>query len=464
MQLDKTRQQLKKTQEAQFVAKFNEKLASIIPARHTWTPAEEALYQPVDLFRVPLEEAQDMQLKAIKFTFTHHYRNNDFYHRYCEGLNIAPDDIKTNDDLDKIPLIPDAFFKQHPSGKDFAYWLAGIFTGDLPKVVVEGANPTFDDVVNAFNEKGLAIMYSSGTTGRFSVIPRDMRTFQASEYAIDRLSLAMSPPRRDDHLLMLFPNPAKTNLFVGRATDLSNSLYSDVQYALDFAIPSALVQKAMSANEPPRGATASAAQSEMQQKLFDTTVKWLERLEKTEETVRLAGPPFLLMSVLNSLRNEGMRFDFGDRGGVSTGGGWKMYENARSPLANFRKLVEYVLGIPETRCIDCYTMCESNGLMAQCPEGHYLHTPYTFFKPLVLDDALTPIGYGESGRFAFLDAVAGSYPGFIMSGDHVRLLERCPVCDRPGPVLEPEVQRAEGEEVRGCAEELQRVLAEGFSQ
>jgi hypothetical protein len=464
MQLGTTRKELKQARDAQFVVKVNEQIANFIPARRTWTPAEEALYQPVDLYRVPLGEAQDMQLKAIKFAFTHHYRNNDFYHRYCEAQNITPDVIKTNDDLDKIPLIPDAFFKQHPSGKDFAYWLAGIFTGDLPKVVVEGANPTFDDVVNAFNQEGLAIMYSSGTTGRLSVIPRDMRTFQAAEYGLDQLSLAMIPPRRDDHILMLFPNPGSTNLFAGKATDLSNSLYNDVQYALDFAISGALAQKAMSGNEWPNGKTLASAQSEMQQKLFDTTVERLERYEKTEETIMLTGPPFLLISVLNSLRNEGKRFDFGDRGTVSTGGGWKMYENARSPHANFRKLVQAVLGIPETRCIDCYTMCESNGMMVQCPEGHYLHAPYTYFKPLVLDDALTPIGHGESGRFAFLDAVAGSYPGFIISGDHVRLLERCPVCDRPGPVLEPEVRRAEGEELRGCAEELQRVLAEGFSQ
>ena len=268
----------------------------------------------------------------------------------------------------------------------------------------------------------------------------------------------MVPPRRDDRLLLLFPNPASTNLFAGKATTLSNDLYSDVQFALDLAIPGALTQKAMSRK------TISSAQSEMQQKLLDTTVNWLERFEKTEETIRLCGPPFLLISVLNSLQNEGKRFDFGERGTVVTGGGWKAFENARSPLANFRKLVDHVLGIPETRCMDCYTMCESNGMMVQCPEGHYLHAPYTYFKPLALDDALTPIGYGESGRFAFLDAVAGSYPGFIISGDHVRLLERCPVCDRPGPVLEPEVRRAEGEEVRGCAEEVQRVLAESFSQ
>ena len=47
----------------------------------------------------------------------------------------------------------------------------------------------------------------------------------------------------------------------------------------------------------------------------------------------------------------------------------------------------------------------------------------------------------------------------IVTGDQVRLLERCPVCDRPGPVLEPEIKRAAGEEIRGCAEEMRKMLS-----
>ena len=38
------------------------------------------------------------------------------------------------------------------------------------------------------------------------------------------------------------------------------------------------------------------------------------------------------------------------------------------------------------------------------------------------------------------------------------------VCDRPGPVLEPEVRRISSVEMRGCAEELRRVLAQDFTE
>ena len=43
----------------------NERLASSILPRKTWNSADQSLYQPVNLYRVPLEEARDMPLKAI---------------------------------------------------------------------------------------------------------------------------------------------------------------------------------------------------------------------------------------------------------------------------------------------------------------------------------------------------------------------------------------------------------------
>ena len=102
------------------IKRLNERLARYIPPRETWTPAEEALFKPIDLYRVPIEDARAMQLRAIKHAFTRHYTLNQFYRPYCETRGVTPDDIRTYDDLEKIPLINDLTFKQHPSGKDFA--------------------------------------------------------------------------------------------------------------------------------------------------------------------------------------------------------------------------------------------------------------------------------------------------------------------------------------------------------
>jgi len=82
-------------------------------------------------------------------------------------------------------------------------------------------------------------------------------------------------------------------------------------------------------------------------------------------------------------------------------------------MSNFRSNVEKTLGIPEKNHVDLYTMVESNWHAMQCPEGHYLHLPPTIVYPMVLDENLKPIGYEETGRLAFIDPLANSYPGAI---------------------------------------------------
>lgn len=445
----------------EYIKRFDGYLKKYIPSKDSWTPVDDALYTPPDLFRIPLKEAYEMQFKSIKYTFLHQYTNNKFYQNFCKERNFSPDDIKTLDDLDKIPLIPDSFFKDYPTGKDFALWLGNIFTGSLPRIVIKESNPTYDEVINAFNNAGMTVSYSSGTSGRHTFIPRDQRTFFISEYAAAKSVISMIYPLWDYHMhgYLLMPNPKKTNVYAGKVCTIYFDVIQDVRVAIDRDITTELIQMTMTDQKGVKSKIVKYFAKRESEKMIDEIIRWLESHEKTNEKIALVGAPFILSFVMKKLQKEGRGFDFSERGGVVTGGGWKAYEGVRVPVSDFRKQVEKVLGIPEKYCLDIYGMVEGNGWMVHCPEGHYLHSPYSYYKPLVLDSEYKPVGYGEWGRFAFLDAAAFSYPGFIMSGDKVRMLEHCPVCDRPGPVLEPEIQRASGEEIRGCAEEVRRMLS-----
>jgi hypothetical protein len=107
-------------------------------------------------------------------------------------------------------------------------------------------------------------------------------------------------------------------------------------------------------------------------------------------------------------------------------------------------------------------MSEMNALAFGC-EGRYKHlAPWIY--PMILDDNLEPVGYDEWGRFAFLDPVAHSYPGFIMSGDRVKILEECPKCDKTGVVLESEITRMAGAEGKGCGNLMRNLLAEEIAK
>jgi long-chain-fatty-acid---luciferin-component ligase len=439
------------------IEKLNQHLARYIPPPATWTPAEEALFSASDFLRVSVDQARATQLKSIRYAFSRHYNLNSFYRKYCDEKGVTPADVKTYDDLGKIPLIPDATFKQHPSGKGFAYWLTVIFTGDLPKVTIKGANPSFDDVINAFNAAGLIVTHSSGTSGRYTVLPRDVRTLLDFQYSIAKLTVCLADDLSIHHTLSLMPKKSQSgHMTIAYTTAYISELYDDVRNPLDFQISADMTLKAMTAEkqEP-----AAASAGERMRKTVENTIKWLERYEKTTDTLRLLGPPVLIFELLGELERQGRRFEFGERGMVMTGGGWKV--SADPDISSvFRKRVEETLGIPETRCVDLYGMSEMNTMAYTCPEGHYFHIPYTWLKPMVLDKNLAPAGYGERGRFAFLDGLGASYPGFIIGGDEVRMRERCPVCDVPGPVLDPEIKRAKGEELRGCTEVLSRVFAQ----
>lgn len=445
-----------------YMDRFEAQLRSYIPPRHAWTPVDEALYGPRDLFRVPLAEAERLRLKALQFAFAHHYAHNTTYRGFCQERGVSPEDIKDEGDLDKIPLVPDRFFKEYPEGRDFALWLGSIFTGELPRVFIKGQSPAFDDVVNAFNQAGLVVSYSSGTSGRHTVIPRDRRTYLASQYAAAKSGATMLYPgwQYDAYGYLLMPNPRKTNVFAGKVGSIYFDTIREVKVAIDRDISAEQVRLAMTGGNGLRDKLYGLVLRWASERMVGRIIRWLEQHHAAaDDKIALVGAPFLVMSVMNRLQEQGRSFDFSERGAIITGGGWKVYEDDRVPVVEFRQQVEQVLGIQQIHCLDLYGMVEGNGWMIHCPEGHYLHAPYTYYKPMVLDEEYEPLGYGQWGRYAFLDAVALSYPGFIITGDMVRLLERCPACDRLGPVLEPEVRRASGEDMRGCAEEVRRMVA-----
>lgn len=444
-----------------YIKKFDSLVTKYIPSKDQWTPSDYATYGPLDLYRVPEKKANELCLNAIKYQFKRHYEKNSIYHKFCEAQNFTIDKIKNYDDLEKIPLIPDKFYKDYPAGKDFALWLSNIFTGELPTIKISGKNPSFDDVINAFNATGMVVAYSSGTSGRHTFIPRDLRTFKVAEYLGAKVVLTMAYPiwEYDMYGYLLMPNPFKTNVFAGKVCTIYFDVIKDVKVAIDREIDTDTIRLSMIGGRGIKSAFAAIAIKRMYSKIINNIIKWLEQNEKLGNKIAFAGAPFLLYSVMNKLEKDGKTFDFADRGAILTGGGWKIHEDMRVSVNDFRKKVESILGIKPEHCLDLYGMVEGNGWMTHCPEGHYLHVPHSYYHPMVFDEELKFIGYGKYGRFGFLDGSTFSYPGFIISGDRVKLLEHCPICDRPGPVLEPEIKRASGEETRGCAEEMRKMLA-----
>ena len=102
-------------------------------------------------------------------------------------------------------------------------------------------------------------------------------------------------------------------------------------------------------------------------------------------------------------------------------------------------------------------MTEIQGLMLRCPEGRYHVPPH--LEAVALDQELKPV-YGEdvSGTLGIVDPFAESYPGFLITGDYVRLVKTpCP-CGRSGPAI-ISIARSPGREVKGCGGIMAKINA-----
>ena len=56
-----------------YIKKFNDLMVKYFPTKEEWTPGDDALYKPPDLYRIPLKQADEMRLKAIQYIFHHKF-------------------------------------------------------------------------------------------------------------------------------------------------------------------------------------------------------------------------------------------------------------------------------------------------------------------------------------------------------------------------------------------------------
>jgi len=98
-----------------------------------WFTIDKMIYEHTNYFEIPTEKAESMRFLSIKESLNHHYKNSKFYHQLCKEYQFKPDDITCEKDFQKVPLLPDTFFKEYPKENPRAIydWLKKISTVDL---------------------------------------------------------------------------------------------------------------------------------------------------------------------------------------------------------------------------------------------------------------------------------------------------------------------------------------------
>lgn len=436
------------------------------PNKKDWTPVDKSLFSPDKLFNVDYEDARKLRFDAIKYMFSYHYKNSYFYNKFCKDLEVKPEDIKNEDDFVKIPLISDLIFKDHPDEGDyFVEWLNKIYTGSFPKQNFKN-NQSYDEIIQTAYKNNITLTFSSGTSGKFSFVPRDDPTWNRQMYMCSKI-FEMSPFELDvskPTVLWIGPNPNNTFLYIGRLNKMlvdlfdPENIYFGIQRDLTVKVIKLLMQTDKGFSNKLKSGVIRQIAAREQEKMLLSIINILDEKEKQNLPIVFGGTPYFIEMLMHKIEQMGLSYNF-DNGLVVTAGGWKAFIGNKLPTDVFCSRVKKIFGIAQENCRDIYGMVECNALFVSC-EGNYKHIPHSFLYPLVLDGESNHLGYNRYGRFAFIDPLANSYPGFIMTGDKVKLLERCPVCNHPGPVIDGDISRLSGIHDRGCGATLAKMFSE----
>ncbi len=316
------------------------------------------------------------------------------------------------------------------------------------------------------------MLYSSGTSGKLSFVPRDEATWLAyrangPSYLMQRVIELDLDFSRMDGVVLGFRGGrmgiqragVELSRFLVRMTYLYDA---DVSAdALRSALrPSSAIATAHGGEEtaPAERAARLTGSDDERRVAYARILDALACATREDRAVYLFGAPYQVNELASAAREAGLP-PLSARSVVNLGGGWKSFEGTRVDAAALAERIERDLGVPRARQLEAYAMVELDSPLMRCTEGRY-HVP-PLLEPVLFDESLAPLpdDCEAAATFGFLNPTAESYPGFLVTGDRLRLARQTCPCGLVGPTVLGDVRRAPGREVRGCGGILATVRA-----
>lgn len=401
---------------------------------------------------------------AIACCHAHYRAGIPAYRRLCAEMDVG--DTAPLEVLAERCTVTEELFKSYDAAwvgeRDFAalsHWLRDVGAEAVPAGAATARD--VDDWLDRLEAGGLHVLYSSGTSGKLSFVPRDEATRHAyrangPSYLMHRVQgLGLDLSAMDGAVLGFRGG----RMGIQQAGAELSRYLATVRYLYDWEIRAetlrTLLGPSLVGAPMPAGGTPMTVGQDQAYWRFLTA---LRRSSDAGRAVWLFGAPYQvhrLCALMQAVDAPPLR-----PGSVVTlGGGWKAFEGERIERSALGALIHKTLGVPAARVLEAYAMVELNTPLMRCPEDRY-HVP-PILEPWVFDEALLPQPPEEdvTGTFGFMDPTATSYPAFLATADRVRLVRApCP-CGLVGPAIVGEVRRTSGTEIRGCGGILATVRA-----
>lgn len=357
-------------------------------------------YQPMD---------ETLFIEAMRDLTAWHQTHCDWYANYLAQAKVQVDQLKTLDDLIRLPTVHANFFKYH-------------------------------EIKSISQQEVVLHLTSSGTTGQKSQIFFDEFTItQARRMVQDVLQArGFSSTNPSNYLANAFEP------YTGFKVGTSNTN----QYLMRFS-PAAEVFWTL----------RLVAENQHEYDAFGT-ITALEEFAKSPTPTRIIGFPAFLHFTLErmaALKMEPLRLP--ENSWVVFGGGWKGHANKAISRDQLVENIHYWLGIPKSHVIETFGSVEHSIPYVGCSEQH-LHVP-VWSKVIIRDVAnLEPVADGEVGFLSFLSPYITSVPAHsVVMGDLAKLYPAgsC-TCGNPTAWFEV-VGRAGTSSNKSCAAAAAEVLS-----
>ena len=432
------------------------------------------------------EHACDLRARAILINHAHYREHIPVYRRFAQEEGIEQlDEIEP---IKRRLMLPDDLFKSYDQKwldeNNFTrmnVWLSEIHHRRV-NVDVTGVK-SIDAWIQGLAEAGIHPVYSSGTSGSFSFVPRDTMNWNlftmASTCYIVPLLMDRKVGARWQRLLVgpacrLLPPAAFARvghkigardydavfLDFSRGRTGNQALEQELAplfrrhhflYETDLS-PSVLRLVARGAKSDTDRQQLADLQEVIIANKEQNYRKLIERIKQSTadgQKIFIFGTPHQYKELCETL--AGFRESLAMREGslVLFGGGWKSFTGEKITREKLVATMCENLNLPPERILEGYSMTEINVFMLRCDYGRF-HIP-PLIEPVIFDEELALVeGNDVRGVFGFLDPLAMAYPGFIVSGDEVRLVNGECQCGLSGPAV-TEIGRARAREIKGCA-------------
>jgi hypothetical protein len=440
------------------------------------------------------ERARALRRTAILANHSHYLEKIPAYSRLAreEGIGSLDDVAPIKQRL----MLPDEVFKSYDQRwldrRDFTSmngWLSDIHHRRVDAEVA--GLQSIDEWIVRLSQAGLRLVYSSGTSGMFSFVPRDemnrrLQRMASTCYLVpllmheklgtlwQRIQVQVGSRLVTPEAFARFSSKAGMRDFDAVFLDFRRGhtgnqeleqelapLFRRCYFLYDVDLSPEILRLAV------RG-----AQTEEDQKLLDALQQ--EVVVKKEQNfarisaqitqsvadgqkVFIFGAPFQYKELCEYLAAQHAPLPLRAGSLLLFGGGWKSFTGQRIARDTLVTMIAECFGLPPDRILEGYSMTEINVFMLRCDHGRF-HIP-PLIEPVILDNELCPAeGPDLHGIFGFLDPLAISYPGFIISGDLVHMVDGdCP-CGLRGPAV-TEIGRAQSREIKGCGGVMASVAA-----